>query len=85
MNVTVKCQAVIYFKFFSKRYGDKDLKLSYLIASYCVQNPTEYIDMIETSDTQTQTAGQKPCGRPGKTATATKTLKGKLYLFAKES
>lgn len=58
MNVTVKCQADIYFTFFSKRYGDKDLKLSYLIASYCVQNPTECIDMIETSDTQTQTAGQ---------------------------
>ena len=58
VNVTVKCQADIYFTFFSERYGNKDLELSYLIASYCVQNPTEYIDIIETSDTQTQTAGQ---------------------------
>lgn len=122
----MKCQADIYFTFFSKRYGDKDLELSYLIASYCVQNLTEYIDMIETSDTQTQTAGQaadyatlhlsirsqevsrdhvkiekiidkgtfgqlakvtavNPGRRPGKTTTATKMLKGKLYLFAKES
>ena len=58
MNVTVKCQADIYFTFFSERDGYKDLELSYLIACYFVQNPTEYIDIIETSDTQTQTAGQ---------------------------
>ena len=43
---------------FSERYGDKDLESSYLVASDFVQNPAEYIDIIETSDTQTQTAGQ---------------------------
>ena len=43
---------------FSDRYGDKDLDLSYLVTSDFVQNPAEYIDIIETSDTQTQTAGQ---------------------------
>ena len=36
----------------------KNIKSSYSVASDSVQNPAQYIDVKETSDTQTQTSGQ---------------------------